>query len=111
MDANSLSYFRKESLTFRDKSIFPYLGLIIPYQGLIFREVKDLKTMKFVDKYLLRVSHLCPFVYNELAISGRTGGWETWNSRQAALRLTSRRTTRLSQMSLRISRLDSAYQF
>ena len=30
--AESPSYLRKESPIFRDKYVFPYLGLIIPYQ-------------------------------------------------------------------------------
>ena len=96
---------------FGTKSLIPYQGLILPYQGLIFREVRDLETRKFVDKYLLRISCLYPFVHNELAISGRTIGWETWNHRRAALRLDFGRTPRLSQTGLWIFHVGSAYQF
>ena len=81
MDAYSPSYFGKESLIFRDKYIFPYLGQILPYQRLLFREVRDLGTKKFVDKYILRVLRLYPFVHNELSISRKTVDWGTWNSR------------------------------
>ena len=67
------------------KYFFPYQRLILPYQILIFREVRNLETRKFVDKYLLCISLLYPFVHNELAISKRTTGWETWNDRRAGL--------------------------
>ena len=93
------------------KSLFPYQRLILPYQGFIFREVRVLEDRKFGDKYLLRTSRLYPFINSELAISGRVAGWWTWNSRRAALRLTSRRILRLSHMGILISRLGSAYQF
>ena len=64
-----------------------------------------------MDKYLLRISSLYPFVNNELAISRRTTNWETWNSTRAALRLTFGRMPRLSKIGLRVSRLGGAYQF
>ena len=111
MDVNSPSYFEKESLIFRDKYVFPYLGLILHYHGLIFQKVRDLGTRKFVDKYILRVSRLNPFVHNERAISERMASWGTLNSRRAALRLAFGRTPRLSQTGLRTSRLGSAYKF
>ena len=62
------------SFFFGAKCLIPYEGLILPYQGLIFRELRDFKTRKFVDKYLLRIFRFYPFVHNELAISGRTTG-------------------------------------
>ena len=62
-----------------------------------------------MDKYLLRVSRLYPFVHNKLAMSGID--WGTWNFRRAALRLAFRRTPQLSQTGLRICCLGSAYQF
>ena len=67
----------KNLLFFGIKSLIPYQRLIIPYQVLIFREVRDLGTRKFMDKYLLRVSLLYPFVHSELAISGKMAGWGT----------------------------------
>ena len=58
--AKSPSFLRKESPIFRDKYVFPYLGLIfhyqgliIPYQRLFLRKVRDLETRKFADKYPL----------------------------------------------------------
>ena len=104
-------FFSGKNLLFGTKSLIPYQRLILPYQGLIFQEVRDLKTRKFVDKYILRIFRLYPFVHNELSINGRTIGWETWNSRRTALRLTFGRTPSLSHTSLRISHLGSAYQF
>ena len=74
----SFFYVRKESLIFRDKFVFLYLGLIFPYQELITpykkllsREVWDLETRKFTDKYLLCISHRYLFINNELAIYER----------------------------------------
>ena len=93
------------------KSLFPYQRLILPYQGLIFREVWDLEARKFGDKYFSHISLFYPFVHNELAISERTANGRTWNSRRASLRLTFGRILRLSQTSIRISHLGSAYQF
>ena len=82
--AESSSYLKKESLIFRDKYVFPYQGLIFPYQGLIFpyrrlflREVRDLKTRKFENKYPLRISRLYLFIDNELAIYKMMAGWGT----------------------------------
>ena len=45
-------------ISLRDKSL-------LPYQGFIFREVRDLETIKSVDKYLVCINH------NELPISDR----------------------------------------
>ena len=71
--------FSSERITFffGTKCLIPYEGIILPYQELIFRELRDFRTRKFVDKYLLRIFRLYPFVHNELAISGRTTDWET----------------------------------
>ena len=88
----NLHFLGTKSLFPYQRLIIPYQGLILPYQGLIFQEGRDLETRKFVDKYLLRISCLYPFVHNELALSGGTTGWGTWNSRRAALRLASGRT-------------------
>ena len=84
MVVDSPSYLRKESPIFRDKYVFPYLRLIFPYQGLILpyqrlflREVWNLETRKFADKYPLRISRLYLFINNELAIYGRMAGWGT----------------------------------
>ena len=68
------SFFEKNLLFLGTKSIFPYQRLILPYQGLIFREIRDLETRKFMDKYFLCISRLYPFVHRELAISRRTAG-------------------------------------
>ena len=51
--------------------IFPYQGLIFPYQRLFLREVWDLETRKFVDKYPLCISRLYLFINNELVIYER----------------------------------------
>ena len=48
------------------KSICPYQRLIRPYQGLIFREVRDLEIEKSVDKYILRIFLLNIFMHNKL---------------------------------------------
>ena len=101
----------KNLFFFGIKSLIPYRRLILSYQGLIFLEVRDLRIRKVVNKYLLRVSRLYPFVHNKLAMCGKTIGWGTWNFRRVALRLASRRTPQLSQTGLRISCLGSAYQF
>ena len=84
MVIESPSYLMKESPIVRDKYVFPYLGLIFPYQGLILpcqrlflREVWDLKTRKFLDKYPLHISRIYLFVNNELAIYKRMVGWGT----------------------------------
>ena len=84
MVAKSPSYLRKESHIFRDKYIFPYLGLIFPYQGLILpyqilflKEVRDLETRKVANKYPLRISRLYLLINNELAIYGMMAGWGT----------------------------------
>ena len=37
----------------------------------------DLETKEFVNKYLLCISHIYPFVHNELALSGGTTDWGT----------------------------------
>ena len=68
MDVESPSYFGKESLIFRDKYVFPYLGLIFLYQGLFLQEIWDLETRKFMDKHLSCISHPYLFINNELAI-------------------------------------------
>ena len=94
---NPSPFFSRKNLLFLEtKSHFPYQILILPYQGLIIQEVRDLEARKFVDRYLLRISRLYPFIHSELAISKRTVGWGTWNSRRAALKLTSGRILRLS---------------
>ena len=77
MDAESPSYVGKESLIFRDKYVFPYLGLISLYQGLFLREIWDLETRKFMDKYPLRISRPYIFINNELDIRVRMAGWGT----------------------------------
>ena len=46
---NLLLILSIKSLNFRDKTSSS------PYQGLIFREIKDLETGKFVDKYIFYV--------------------------------------------------------
>ena len=101
----------KNIFLFGTRSLIPYQRLILPYQGLIFREVRDLETRKFVDKNLLHIYLLYPFIHNELAKRGRTAKLGTWNFRLAAMRLASRRTPRLSQTGLWISHIASAYQF
>ena len=65
----NLIFFRNKSHFFRNKSLFPYKRLVLPYQGLTFQEVRDLETRKFVNKYILFISHLYPFVHSELAVS------------------------------------------
>ena len=88
MVAEFLAYLRKESPIFRDKYVFPYLGLIFPYQGLILpyqglllQEVWDLETRKFADKYPLRA--FLAFIYLSIAnlpyMEESTGGLETLN--------------------------------
>ena len=89
----SPSFFGNNLIFSGTKSSFPYQRLILPYEGLTFREVRDLETRKFVDKYLLRISCLYPFIHIDLAISRGMAGW---NSRRVALRLASGRTQRLS---------------
>ena len=101
----------KNIILFGTRSLIPYRRLIFPYQGLIFRELRDLETRKFMDKNLLHISLLYPFIHHKLAKSGRMTDLGTWNSRRAVMRLASRRTPRLSQTGLWISRLGSAYQF
>ena len=64
-------YLWKESPIFRDQYVFPYLGLTFPYQGLLLREIWDLETRKFMDKYHLRISHFYLFINNDLAMCGR----------------------------------------
>ena len=67
--------------------ILPYQGLIISYQGLFFREVRDLETKKFADKYFLRISRLHLFIHNELAICrkmARLGDLKLWTCRPKA---------------------------
>ena len=94
---NPSSFFSGNNLfLFGTKYLIPYQKLILPYQGLIFREVRDLGTRKFVDKYILRVSRLYLFVHNKLSISGRIVEWGTWNSRRIVLRVASERTPQLS---------------
>ena len=75
MVVESPSYLGKESPSFRDKYVFPYLELIFPYQGLFLREIWDLETMKFMDKYPSRISRLYLFINNEPVIQkdGRLG--------------------------------------
>ena len=82
MVAESPSYPKKESPIFRDKYVFPYLGLIFPYQGLILpyqrlflRKVWDLEARKFADRYPLRISCLYLFINNELSLYGRMADW------------------------------------
>ena len=77
MDADSPSYFGKESLIFMDKYVFPYLGLIFLYQGLFLREIWDLKTRKFMDKHPSCISSPYLFINNELPIHGRMVDWGT----------------------------------
>ena len=91
MVAESPSYLMRESPIFKDKYVFPYLGLIFPYLGLIFpyqglilpyqilflREVWDLETWKFADKYPLRIFYLYIFINNKIAIYGRMADWGT----------------------------------
>ena len=71
------------------KSLFPYHRLILPYQGLIFLEVRDLETRKSVDKYLLHNFHLNVFIHNELSKCSRMVGWGTrdpiWDLRLSRL--------------------------
>ena len=106
----SLFFLREESLLW-DK-ISHSLSKTNPSLSKInLQKVRDLRTRKFVDKYLLRVFRLYPFIHNKLAMSGKTVGWGTWNFRLGALRLASGRTPRLSHTSLQISYLGSAYQF
>ena len=68
MDVESPSYFGKESLIFRDISVFPYLGLIFLYEGLFLREIWDLETRKFMDKHSSRISRPYLFINNKLSI-------------------------------------------
>ena len=71
MDAESPSYFKKESLTFRDKSVFSLsetdfpLSRIIPPTNMGFG---NNKIRKLMDKHPLHIS--CPYLFinNELAI-------------------------------------------
>ena len=53
---------------------FPYQELIFPYQRLFLKDVWDLETRKFADKYPLRISRLYLFINNELAIYKRMTG-------------------------------------
>ena len=55
------SLIKDLSLSLRDKSL-------LPYQGFIFREVRDLETRKSVDKYIFCIIH------NELLICGKMAG-------------------------------------
>ena len=87
MVAKSPSYLRKKSLIFRDKYVFPYPGLIFPYQGLFVREIWDLEARKFMDKYPLLISRLYPFINNDLAMCGRMADWGTEKFRRATLKL------------------------
>ena len=75
---------RNESPIFRDKFVFPYLGLIfpyprliLPYQRLFLREAWDLETKKLADKYPLRISRLYLFINKELSIYERMADWGT----------------------------------
>ena len=85
MIPESPSYLRKESPSFRDKSALPYLGLIFPYQELILpyqrlfiREVWELETRKFVDKYPWRISRLYLSIANLPYMEGwSSGGFKT----------------------------------
>ena len=51
------------------------LGIIyvLPYQGLIFREIRDLEIGKSADKYLLCIFRL--HIHNGLPICGGMAGW------------------------------------
>ena len=84
------------------KSLFPYQRLILPCQGLIFLEVRDLETRKFVDKYLLRNFLLNVFIHNELSKCGRMAGWGTRDPRRdlRLSRLVSFRMVLIRQASL-----------
>ena len=77
MIVESPSYLGKESPIFRDKYVFHYLGLIFPYQGLFLREIWELETRKFMNKYSSRISRLYLFINNEFVIYGRMTGWGT----------------------------------
>ena len=77
MVTESSSYLGKESPISRDKYVFPYLGLIFPYQGLFLRKIWDLEIRKFMDKYPSHISCFYLFVNNELTISGRMIDWWT----------------------------------
>ena len=105
----NLSPISGRNLLFLGIIFFPYLGLffsyqglILPYQRLFLREVWDLETRKFVNKYPLRISRLYLFINNELTIYERMAGWGTKNSRLATLSLTFGETTLLLQTSFRI---------
>ena len=71
------SYLGKKSPIFRDTFVFSYQGLIFPYQGLFLREIWDMETRKFMDKYPSRISRLYLFINNELSIYERMAGWGT----------------------------------
>ena len=77
MDAESPSYFGKESLIFRDNYVFPYLGLVFLCQGLFPRGIWDLETRKFMDKHPSCISRPYPFINNKLVIHGRMVDWGT----------------------------------
>ena len=77
MIVESPSYLEKESLIFRDKFVFPYLGLIFIYQRLFLQEIWDLETRKFMDKHPSRISHPYVFINNELVIYRRIARWGT----------------------------------
>ena len=74
-------------------------------------ELRGLEIGKFANKFPLHIFHLYLFINNKPAISRRTVGWGTLNSRWVRLEADLWRTPRLSQTGLRISRLGSAYQF
>ena len=79
---NLLLILSIKSLNFRDKTSSS------PYQGLIFREIKDLETTKFVDKYIfLRIFRLHVFIHNKLPICGKMAGWGNQNPRRTTLEL------------------------
>ena len=77
MVVESPSYLGKESPIFRVKYVFPFLGLIFPYQELFLREIWNLETRIFMDKYPFRISRRYLFINNELAIHERMASWET----------------------------------
>ena len=52
----TLEFKDKITLYFKDKiTFFPYHELILPVQGSLFREVRDLETRKLADK----ISYTC----------------------------------------------------
>ena len=70
-------HFPSEKIFFflETKFLFPCRRLILPYQRLIFLEVRDLGARKFGDKYLFRIFLFYVLIRNKLLIWGRMAGF------------------------------------